>query len=69
MKETAQSEGTGNGSDLNISIGALVEHQKFEKGKVLNLEGSGNNQIATILFEKHGQKKIILKFAKLQVIS
>ncbi|MEZ5003124.1 MAG: 3'-5' exonuclease [Chitinophagales bacterium] len=69
MKEVANNAGINKATNLNINIGATVEHQKFEKGKVLHLEGQGNNQIATIMFEKHGQKKIILKFAKLQVIS
>ncbi len=55
-------------SDLsNLKVGVKVLHQKFKEGKVMSIEGSGNNKIATIFFKDHGQKKIMLKFAKLQV--
>jgi len=69
MKDVAREAPTAGGDQQHIEIGTTVEHQKFDKGKVLNLEGMGKNRIATILFEKYGQKKIILKFAKLQVIT
>lgn len=69
VKDISTKIPTGNGAGLNIQVGTKVKHQKFDAGKVLNLEGQGNNQIATILFENYGQKKIILKFAKLQVIT
>ena len=69
MKDVTQDVATGGTENSDIAVGSTVEHQKFNKGKVLNLEGQGKNQIATILFENYGQKKIILKFAKLQVIS
>jgi len=69
MKDVARDFSSGDSDELNISVGSTVEHQKFNTGKVLNLEGAGKNRIATILFEKYGQKKIILKFAKLQVIT
>jgi DNA helicase-2/ATP-dependent DNA helicase PcrA len=45
-----------------------VFHEKFEKGIVQGLEGKGDNIIATIFFETHGQKNIMLKFAKLQIL-
>jgi DNA helicase-2/ATP-dependent DNA helicase PcrA len=69
MKDVDAKEATGNGVQLNIEAGTKVKHDKFENGQVLQVEGQGNNQIATILFENYGQKKIILKFAKLQVIT
>lgn len=55
--------------DLNdLQPGTLVKHFNFNKGKVISVEGSDNNKIATIFFEEHGQKKILLKFAKLEVL-
>ena len=69
MKDVAIRAADGLGTLPDLEVGTTVEHQKFNRGKVLNLEGQGKNQIATILFEKYGQKKIILKFAKLQVIT
>lgn len=55
-------------SDLStLKVGMQVLHEKFNRGKVLALEGSGENKIATIFFEGMGNKKIMLKFAKLQI--
>jgi DNA helicase-2/ATP-dependent DNA helicase PcrA len=69
MKDVSTRAADGHGNVPDLAVGSTVEHQKFDRGKVVSLEGQGRNQIATILFEKYGQKKIILKFAKLQVIS
>ena len=45
-----------------------VEHIKFGKGKILSIEGINGNKTATIFFQNIGQKKLLLKFAKLKVI-
>jgi DNA helicase-2/ATP-dependent DNA helicase PcrA len=56
-------------SDLKtLQPGMQVMHEKFNEGKVVAVEGDGENKIATIFFEGHGQKKIMLKFAKLQIL-
>lgn len=56
-------------SDL-IQTGMTVIHQKFGRGKVLTIEGNKENKVATILFSEidNPQRKIILKFAKLQIV-
>ena len=46
-----------------------VEHQKFGFGNVIKLEGSAHNPVATIQFEKNGEKKIMLNYAKLMIVS
>ncbi|MBK9330155.1 MAG: UvrD-helicase domain-containing protein [Sphingobacteriales bacterium] len=51
-----------------LQAGMKVLHEKFNQGKVLSVEGSGENKIATIFFEGVGNKKIMLKFAKLQIL-
>ncbi len=51
-----------------ISVGAEVMHERFGKGKVLNIEGDSPNQKATVFFPNSGQKQLLLKYAKLQVI-
>lgn len=57
-------------SDLKtLQVGMKVLHEKFQEGKVLSMEGSGDNRIATIFFEGAGNKKIMLKFAKLQILA
>ena len=56
------------GSDANIAVGDIVMHAKFGKGKVVALEGSTPNEKATVFFPSVGQKQLLLKFAKLEVI-
>jgi DNA helicase-2/ATP-dependent DNA helicase PcrA len=52
-----------------MQTGMQVEHQKFGVGKILSLEGGAQNKIATIDFgATHGQKKIMLNYAKLRII-
>ncbi len=51
-----------------IQAGMQIEHQRFGIGKVLNLEGPDSNRKATVFFQKHGQKQLLLKFAKLKII-
>ena len=52
----------------NLQVGAKVEHQKFGFGTVGAMEGSAHNPIATINFEKNGEKKIMLNYAKLRIV-
>ncbi|MCX6281603.1 MAG: UvrD-helicase domain-containing protein [Bacteroidetes bacterium] len=51
----------------DIKTGMNVEHERFGKGKVVNLEGIGPNKKATVLFPGIGQKQLLLKFAKLRI--
>ncbi|MCQ2217542.1 MAG: exodeoxyribonuclease V subunit gamma [Paludibacteraceae bacterium] len=53
----------------NIKVGTFVEHEKFGIGKVIELEGTDGNCKATIMFKNMGQKKILLKYAKLKVLN
>lgn len=55
--------------DNKITIGNIVEHNKFGKGKVLSLEGKGSNIKAEIEFDRSGKKKLLLQYAKLKVLS
>ncbi len=52
----------------NLQEGQKVEHQKFGFGVVAKMEGSAHNPIATISFEKNGEKKIMLNYAKLRIV-
>lgn len=52
-----------------IIPGAKVLHERFGEGKVMNVEGAPDNKIASIFFGGDiGEKRIMLKFAKLQVL-
>lgn len=61
---------SGGGTDVSgIHVGTEVEHDRFGKGKVLNLEGNAPNVKATVFFPSAGQKQLLLKFAKLKVLN
>ncbi|AVM49673.1 ATP-dependent helicase [Capnocytophaga sp. oral taxon 878] len=52
-----------------LEIGTMVYHERFGKGKVITLEGAGNDKKAQINFEVGGLKNILLRFAKLTIIN
>ena len=66
---TKSEEGYDNVFDAGLVKGAIVDHLRFGRGEVLNLEGVGQNAKAEIKFERAGTKKILLKFAKLKVLN
>ena len=57
-----------NGTTQTIVPGMHVEHDRFGKGKILQVEGNSPNTKATVFFKDHGQKHLLLKFAKLTII-
>jgi len=50
-------------------VGDTVSHKKLGKGDILDLYPLGEDTCAVISFEKSGQKKIILKYAALELIA
>ncbi|MGV3610179.1 MAG: ATP-dependent helicase [Fluviicola sp.] len=67
MSELNSKPGAGD-SNIDIKVGYNVEHERFGKGKVTKLEGSGVDRKATIFFPRAGTKTLLLKFAKLTVL-
>jgi DNA helicase II / ATP-dependent DNA helicase PcrA len=59
-------------NDLNngifISEGDKVEHDRFGIGLVVKIEGNGSNRKALIDFQNSGSKKLLLRYAKLNII-
>lgn len=51
----------------SIQPGMMVRHAKFGEGQVQSLEGSGDSTQAVVFFQSAGQKKLVLKFAKLSI--
>lgn len=51
-----------------LQSGMEIEHQKFGFGKIIAMEGNNDGKMATIFFHKSGQKKLLLKFAKLSIV-
>lgn len=52
----------------NLQVGQRVRHDRFGDGQVTQLEGSFPNTKATVTFDQAGQKQLLLKFAKLELI-
>ena len=55
-------------SDGVLEIGAKVMHPKFGPGIIKNTEGNGMDMKVVVSFSRAGEKKLMLKFAKLQVV-
>ena len=54
--------------DNKLVVGNLVKHLRFGTGRVTKIEGIGADTKAEINFENGGLKKLLLRFAKLEVI-
>lgn len=52
-----------------IIPGMKVEHQRFGLGKVLRIEGAFPNIKATVFFHNAGQKQLLLRYAKLKIVT
>lgn len=68
LKKVSESSSKTNLFDSNIVKGTIIEHNRFGKGEVLSIEGSGANKKAEIQFGTVGKKKLLLQFAKLKII-
>jgi DNA helicase-2/ATP-dependent DNA helicase PcrA len=55
--------------DNKLIIGNVVMHERFGKGVVINLEGIGADKKAEIRFDVGGIKKLLLRFAKLDILN
>ena len=62
---------TSNASSVAGSLceGCRIEHQRFGIGRVLKIEGTGENTKATVEFQNAGTKQLLLKFAKFTILS
>ena len=52
----------------SLKEGAIIEHQRFGRGTVVKIEGSGENQKATVNFDSTGTKQLLLKFARYTIV-
>ncbi len=68
MNDLSSKPSTSNAGELDIKVGYNVEHDRFGKGKVTKLEGSGVDKKATIFFPHAGAKTLLLRFAKLTIL-
>ena len=68
LKPVGNAPSNTNLFDSKLTIGNVVMHERFGKGEIINLEGIGADKKAEIKFEVGGIKKLLLRFAKLDVI-
>jgi DNA helicase-2/ATP-dependent DNA helicase PcrA len=54
---------------LQLRAGQRVEHNRFGFGKILEITGSAADLKAKIAFDQHGEKILILKYAKIRVVN
>jgi len=54
--------------DEILKVGRIVEHATFGRGKVTKVEGAGESLRVEIFFTGIGSKKMVPRFAKLQII-
>jgi len=64
---SSNSEPFQSDSPDKIKIGMFVEHERFGRGKVMNIEGKMPDIKAKVFFPNAGEKNLLLKFAKLRI--
>lgn len=78
LRKVSEAISNGNGGTKDISSsasmpslaeGAMIEHQRFGLGKIIKIEGVGENTKATVEFQNVGTKQLLLKFAKFKILS
>ncbi|MDR2844307.1 MAG: UvrD-helicase domain-containing protein [Candidatus Symbiothrix sp.] len=53
----------------NLHIGDVIRHERFGQGKVTALTGENENAKATVDFDNFGNKQLLLKFARFEVVT
>ena len=68
IKPNTDGTAAGSSAGTDLIVGNIVEHIRFGKGEVVRIEGVGTDKKAEIRFANGGLKKLLLRFAKLNVI-
>lgn len=53
---------------MGVEPGQVIEHERFGMGKVMKVEGEGDNAKATIHFQNAGDKQLLLRFARFKIV-
>ena len=53
---------------LQLKAGQRIEHNRFGYGKIVEISGNPTDLKAKIAFDEHGEKILILKYAKIRVV-
>ncbi len=70
LKRVANAKPSENSNltDSKLAVGNTVNHQRFGRGQVTKLEGSGADAKAEIKFQNGDTKNLLLRFAKLEIL-
>ncbi|GAA4947703.1 3'-5' exonuclease [Algibacter agarivorans] len=68
LKPVTKTNGNTNLFDSKLVVGNIVKHIRFGTGEVMKIEGTGGDVKAEINFQHGGVKKLLLRFAKLEVV-
>lgn len=65
---SSSSASSAGSSSCGLQEGMKIEHQRFGRGTVLKIEGTGENTKATVEFVHSGTKQLLLKYAKFTIV-
>jgi DNA helicase-2/ATP-dependent DNA helicase PcrA len=68
MKPVDETDSASDSFESKLEVGNKVNHQRFGIGEVIKIEGVGGDAKAEIKFQKGDTKKLLLRFAKLQIM-
>jgi DNA helicase-2/ATP-dependent DNA helicase PcrA len=68
MTPVTQPDSDSDSFETTLEVGNKVNHQRFGRGEVIKIEGVGADAKAEIKFQKGDTKKLLLRFAKLQIM-
>ena len=54
---------------LQLRAGQRIEHNRFGFGKILEITGGASDLKAKIAFDDHGEKILLLKYAKIRIVN
>jgi DNA helicase-2/ATP-dependent DNA helicase PcrA len=69
LKKLSETSSKTNLFDSKLTVGNIVNHLRFGNGEVIKIEGKGADLKAEINFKNAGIKKLLLRFAKLEILS
>ncbi len=67
VSDVSKTPSTANLS-ADYKVGMLVKHNRFGQGKIIGIDGPAGQKTATVLFNESGEKRLLLKFAKLEIV-
>ncbi len=53
--------------EADLKKGAIVYHDRFGRGTIISIDGEAPNTTALVNFDKSGEKKLLLRFARLKL--